>query len=263
MSFLRAFLRVVLSFLTVAALAEAVAAQTHTVSETRRIGSGSIGVSRDIIETGVTTPTTASGSAEATLQGNFLGVHANLGTNRFVSRHNNAGNRITSRIGNSTVFDVAAANNVLYAIPITYRTLLSASATVFTFGPVRIRLRGSLGAGTQFTGVVRTRASRPVASISAAAQVFGNAEGAVTGDILGGIVGSLRVTASLDYLNTTTGFTLNAVSGNGLPSTQVDIQTLQWELKLKLKVTTLHGLLTLWSQTLADWNGPTTSVTLL
>jgi hypothetical protein len=122
-------------------------------------------------------------------------------------------------------------------------------------GLVGFNVTGRIGAGSQFGATWNINTSAREAQLNGAAQVWGYGEGKLSLSVLWGAA-KAKVSATLNYLNTTINFALRGTTA-GLQSSSASLSVVLWELYVKFKAEVLRQ--TVASSTLVNERGPTYS----
>lgn len=242
-----------LSLFLVATAASPLVAQSRWGSDSKTAGNSSAGVSRVATSGGDVTRTTARSSSLMDLIGRFLGRELSIASVRVDGSHDGSGNKVKIKVAGLTVFERALPNGGSASNPIVHLTVFDRSYTVVDFGVAAVKLTASAGGGAQASVTLRGRISPPAAHISAAYQVYGNAEGAVSAEVLWGAF-TAKASAGVNFWNTTIRATL-PVEASALANCRVDLDWILFQLYVKAKIQALWGLYEK-ERTLVDVRGP-------
>ena len=243
---------VLTSLLVALTLAASLLGQSRWGSDSKTAGNRYAGVTRVATSGGDVTRTTAKSASWVELIGRFLEKELPIASVRVDGSHNGSGNKIKIKVAGLTVYERTLPSGGSASKPIVHLTVFNASYTLVDFGVASVKLSASAGGGAQASATLKGRISPPAAHISAAYQVYGNAEGAVKAEVLWGAV-SAKGSVGVNFWNTTIQATL-PIEASGLGSCRVNLTWLLFQLYVKVKIEALWGL---WDKekTLVDVKG--------
>lgn len=233
--------------LLISLCAASLLAQSPYGTEVRSHGNSVAGVTRTATATGTLTSSTASARSQLDLVGSFLRRELTIASVKMTANNTGTQNQIVLKVAGITVLRANGGH------PILHLTVWRGQWTILDVGVFDIRAEASAGGGAQFGTTLTGRISPPEASINGAAQVYGNAEGGVSLNILYGLAGRAKASLIVNFLNSTLRASL-PITRAGIGSVNAHIDTILWELLVKAKVE-VFGI-TVASDTFVSLRGP-------